>query len=210
LKQVYDNFKEDDIYELLKKENEIIQYIEKQYEKLSTIKNKLFGIYKVYSLLNIESIVLQSKIEHYKVSLTIQEDKEKENPIDKKTIEEAENIVNYFKNEMERMGEKIKNDTDILNRWDKTAQLYAVLKIYLTYGMLRPSEIIDMKITDTDEGNDKINYINVVSKKIVINNHKNDRKGPKIINITDNKLNGILWKGLNQYLITNHNNEIYT
>jgi hypothetical protein len=76
--------------------------------------------------------------------------------------------------------------------------------------MLRPSEIIDMKITDTDEGNDKINYLNVVSKKIVINNHKNDRKGPKIINITDNKLNGILWKGLNQYLITNHNNEIYT
>ena len=49
------------------------------------------------------------------------------------------------------MGEKIKKDTDILNRWDKTAQLYAVLKIYLTYGMLRPSEIIDMKITDTDE-----------------------------------------------------------
>ena len=29
LKQVYDNFKENDIYELLKKENEIINYIEK-------------------------------------------------------------------------------------------------------------------------------------------------------------------------------------
>ena len=210
LKQVIDNFKEDDIYELLKKENEIIQYIEKQYEKLSTIKNKLCGIYKVYSLLNIESIVLKSKIEDYKVSLTIQEDKEKENPIDKKTIEEAEKIVNYFKNEMEMMGEKIMNDTDILNRWDKMAQLYAVLKIYLTYGMIRPSEIMEMKITDTDEGNDKMNYINVVSKKIVINNHKNDRKGPKIINITDQKLNGILWKGLDKYLITNHNNEIYT
>jgi len=61
-------------------------------------KIKLCGMYKVYSLLNIESIVLKSKIEHYKVSLTIQEDKEKENPIDKKTIEEAENIVNYFVN----------------------------------------------------------------------------------------------------------------
>ena len=84
LKQVYDNLKEDYIYELLKKENEIIQYIEKQYEKLSTINNKLCRIYKVYSLLNIESKELKSKIEHYKVSLTIQEDKEKENPIDKK------------------------------------------------------------------------------------------------------------------------------
>ena len=108
LKQVYDNFKDEDIYELLKKENEIIEYIEKQYDKLSTINNKFCGMYKAYSLLNIESIVLKSKIEHYKVSLTIQEDKEKENPIDKKTIEEAENIVNYFKNEMEMMGEKIK------------------------------------------------------------------------------------------------------
>ena len=58
--------------------------------------------------------------------------------------------------------------------------------------MIRPSEIIDMKITDTDEHNEKINYINVASKKIVINNHKNDRKGPKIIDITDQKLNGIL------------------
>ena len=75
--------------------------------------------------------------------------------------------------------------------------------------MLRPSEIINMRITDTDEGNDTINYINVVSKKIVINNHKNDKNGPKIIDITDNKLNGILWKGLNKYLITSHNNEIY-
>ena len=78
--------------------------------------------------------------------------------------------------------------------------------------MIRPSEIMEMKITDTDEGNDTSNYtgINVVSKKIVINNHKNDRKGPKIINITDQKLNGILWKGLDKYLITNHNNEVYT
>ena len=39
----------------------------------------------------------------------------------------------------------IKKDTDILNRWDTTAQLYTGLKIYLTYGMLRPSEIINMK-----------------------------------------------------------------
>ena len=94
LKQVYDNFKEDDIYELLKKENEIIEYIEKQYEKLSTIKNKLCGIYKVYSLLNIESIVLKSKIEHYRIAQSIKEDKS--NHEDKKTIEEADTILTYF------------------------------------------------------------------------------------------------------------------
>jgi len=52
-----------------------------------------------------------------------------------------------------------------LDTWDKDAKLYAILKIYLTYGVLRPSELIDMQITDTDEGCDKINYVNVHKKK---------------------------------------------
>ena len=181
VKQVYDNFKDDDVYDLLKKENEIIEYIETKYDKLSTIKNKLCGMLKVYNLLNLESNVLKSKIDHYMVSLSIQEDKKKEDPTDKKTIKEAELIVNYFKKELGIMEDMISKDVDILNTWDKTAQLYAVLKIYLNYGMLRPSEIMDMKITDTDEGNEKKNYINVATKKIIIHNHKNNKKGTKVI-----------------------------
>jgi len=210
IKQVHDNFDEDDVNELLKKENEIIEFIETKYDKLSTIKNKLCGMLKVYNLLNLESNVLKSKIDHYMVSLSIQEDKKKEDPTDKKTIQEAELIVNYFKNELGMMEDMISKDVDILNTWDKTAQLYAVLKIYLTYGMLRPSEIMDMKITDTDEGNEQKNYINVVTKKMIIHNHKNDRKGTKVIDITDDTLNDILSRGLNNYLITNHSGEVYT
>jgi len=210
IKQVHDNFDEDDVNELLKKENEIIEFIETKYDKLSTIKNKLCGMLKVYNLLNLESNVLKSKIDHYMVSLSIQEDKKKEDPTDKKTIQEAELIVNYFKNELGMMEDTISEDVDILNTWDKTAQLYAVLKIYLTYGMLRPSEIMDMKITDTDEGNEQKNYINVVTKKMIIHNHKNDRKGTKVIDITDDTLNDILSRGLNNYLITNHSGEVYT
>ena len=37
-----------------------------------------------------------------------------------------------------------KNDTN--KKWDTQRQLYCVLKIYLNYGVLRPSEIIDMKL----------------------------------------------------------------
>jgi AraC-like DNA-binding protein len=165
---------------------------------------------KVYNLLNLESNVLKSKIDHYMISLSIQEDKKKEDPTDKKTIKEAELIVKYFKNELKTMEDTISEDVDILNTWDKTAQLYAVLKIYLTYGMLRPNEIMDMKITDTDEGNEQKNYINVATKKIIIHNHKNDKKGTKVIDITDDKLNDILSRGLNNYLITNHSGEVYT
>jgi len=210
IKQVYNNFQADDVYELLKIETEIVKFIEEKYEKHSTIKNKLCGMYKVYNLLNIESLLLKDKIDQYMVSLSIQEDKEKENSTDKKILEEAEQIVTYFKNEMDMMEDEIKNDAEILSTWNKTAQLYAVLRIYLTYDMLRPSEIIDIKITDTDEGNDKVNYINVVTKKIVINNHKNDRKGTKTIDITDNELNDILCRGEDKYLITNYSGEIYT
>jgi integrase len=199
IKQVYDNFDEEDVHILLKKENDIIEFIEKKYDKFTTIKNKLCGVYKVYNLLNLESSVLKSKIDHYMVTLSIEEDKKKENPMDKKSDEEAEQIENYFKSEL-----------GILNTWDKTAQLYAVLKIYLTYGMLRPSEIMDMKITDTDEGNEKKNYMNVATKNIVIHNHKNDRKETKVIDITDDELNNILCKGLKSYLITNHSGEVYT
>ena len=52
---------------------------------------------KVYNLLNLECTLLKSKIDHYMVTLSIEEYKKKENPIDKKTVEEAEESVNYFK-----------------------------------------------------------------------------------------------------------------
>ena len=216
VKQVHDNFKEDDVHELLKKENEIIEFIETKYEKLTTIKNKLCGILKVYNLLNLECTQLKSKIDHYMVSLSIEEDKKKENPIDKKTVVEAEQIVNYFKNELKTMEEELFKDGGSFDTYDKDMELYAILKIYLTYGVLRPSEIIDMKITGTDEGNDKVNYINVISRKIVINNHKNDKNGKKIIDITDDKLNEVLFGGfqfhecLPSYIITNQNGELYS
>ena len=84
IKQVHDNFDEDGMNQLLKKENEIIEFIETKYDKLTTIKNKLCGVLKVYNLLNLESNVLKSKIDHYMVSLSIREDKKKEDPTDKK------------------------------------------------------------------------------------------------------------------------------
>jgi len=89
----------------LKKETEIIEFIETKYDKLTTIKNKLCGMLKVYNLLCIECTQLKSKIYHYMVLQSIDEDKKKENPIDKKTVEEAEEIVNYFKKELKTMEE---------------------------------------------------------------------------------------------------------
>jgi len=207
------------VHELLKKENEIIDFIETKYDKLTTIKNKLCGMLKVYNLLCIECTQLKSKINHYMMTISIDEDKKKENPLDKKTVEEAEEIVNYFKSELKTMEDELFKDGGSFDTWDlynHDAQLYAILKIYLTYGVLRPSEIINMKITDTDEGNDKVNYINVNTKKFFLINHKNDKKGKKVIDITDDNLYEALLGGfqfhecLPSYVITNQNGELYS
>ena len=77
IKQVHDIFNEDDVHELLKKESKIIDYIETKYNKLTTIKNKLCGMLKVYNLLNLECTQLKCKIDHYMVSISIEEDKKK-------------------------------------------------------------------------------------------------------------------------------------
>jgi integrase len=127
----------------------------------------------------------------------------------KKTIEEGEEILEHCKNEMDKLGEKVKNDIQLLNTWDITVQMYCVLKIYLDIGNLRGDEVVDMKILDTDT-EDKINYINTTTKKIIIKNHKTEKsQGTRIIDIEDKKLMGILRKGLGKYLITDTNGELF-
>jgi len=187
--------------DLLDKEKEIIEYLEKEYKTTSTLKNKLCGIYKCYTLLNVESKLLKDKIESYNITQAIIEDKK--NQEEKEPIEETDKILDYFKNELKQMGKNLNN------KWDTQRQLYCVLKIYLNYGVLRPSELIDMKITTTDEGNENINYINYDTKMIVINKHKNDRNGPKRIEIKDRYLMEQLHKGIDKYLICNSKNELY-
>ena len=56
--------------------------------------------------MNIESKLLNDKVEHYKITQTIIEDKS--NQEDKKTIEEADKILDYFKNELKEMDKKFK------------------------------------------------------------------------------------------------------
>jgi integrase len=212
IKDVYTHFKIIDIRELLiTKEQEIINYIETKYiKKLSTKKNKVCCFYKAYKLLNIESELFKKTIEKYRIKLIIQIDEDKD--IKKQTIDEGEKIINDFNNYLNELKETLSNNHtsgEAITNWTQDTQLYALLKIYLTYGVLRPSEIIDCKITDTDDNNDKINYINLKTKKIVINNHKNDRNGSKIIDITDPHLIKVLRLGLNNNLITKNDGKLY-
>ena len=99
--------------------------------------------------------------------MTIQIDEEKDSK--KQTIDEGDKIIEDFNNKLNDLKETLLNNhtsQEPIKDWTQDTQLYALLKIYLTYGVLRPSEITDCKITDTDENNEKINYINIKTKKI--------------------------------------------
>jgi hypothetical protein len=51
---------------------------------------------------------------------------------------------------------------------------------------LRPSKIIDSKITDYGDDN-TTNYMHVSTKQIEIRKHKNERNGEKVIDISSDK-----------------------
>jgi hypothetical protein len=76
----------------------------------------------------VESKLLKDKIESYNITQAIIEDKK--NHEGKEPIEEADIILNYFKNELKQMGKNLNN------KWDTQRQLYCVLKIYLNYGVI--------------------------------------------------------------------------
>jgi len=118
-----------------------------------------------------ESKLLKDRIQHYKTLLKVKQEADKEKVMDKKTIEDGEEILNHCKKEMIKLGDTLKNDINLLNTWDISVQMYCILKIYLEIGNLRGGEIIDMKILDTDT-EDKINCINVKTNKIIVRNHK--------------------------------------
>jgi hypothetical protein len=194
IQQVFEYFKVQTIHELL--EQDIIDYIEEKYESISTIKNKLCAMYKVYKLLNIENELFKSKIDYYVNKQTLHQDKHRE--LNKKTTAEGNAIIEYFE-------KKIAELETVQGNWTQQNQLYCILKIYLTYGVLRPSELLDCSVTEKDcEGN----HINILTKKIVIHHHKNDRKGKKVIDI-DDELVECLRKGLGRYLVTNQSDKLY-
>ena len=160
--------------------------------------------------MNIESELFKNKIDFYSTKQTLKQEETKEES--KKTIEEGNAIVEHFEKLLAELKTTIQNDINendnaMLNNWDVKVQLYCVLTIYLKYGVIRSSELINCLVTDCD-CDDTTNYINVNTKQIVINNHKNDRNGKKVIDIDDKKLLGILRKGIGKFLITNQQGEL--
>jgi hypothetical protein len=141
--------------------------------------------------------LFKSKIDYYVNKQTLHQDKHRE--LNTKTFAEGNSIIEYFEKKMTEL-------ETVQGNWGQQNKLNCILEIYLTYGVLRPSELLDCEITENDckEGN----HINILTNQIVIHHHKSDSKGKKVIQI-DDELVECLGKGFGEYLVTNQSDKLY-
>lgn len=171
----------------------ICDYIESNWNSISTIKTKLCAIKKIYSIIQLDTTLFQERIKHYLTLNKINVDK-KDN---QKTIQEGQQLLEHFQHQLNLLEE------------EKDYQYFCLLKIYLTLGVLRRNEVLYMKVLDTDT-DEKINYIDLNKKQIIIRNHKTETTLPeRIIDIQDETLLNTLPQLLNQYLITDKKGQPY-
>lgn len=204
-KDVANHFKIDNVVELLTtQDKEIIDYLVNKYKEIKTQKNKICCVYKCYKLLNIENELFKSTIQNYSKPIMIENDKEKQE--NKKSLSEAIEMIEYFESRETEINETIISNPSLIDEWSSEVQMSCLLKLYLNYGVLRPGELLDCKIVNNETL--ETNYIDISKKQLIINVHKNDRKGSKTIDL-DDKFIKILSKGLGKYFIHRKDNKLY-
>ena len=77
-----------------------------------------------------ESKLLKDRIQHYKVLMKIKQDADKEKVMDKKSIEEGKETLNYCKNEMDKLGYTLKNDVNLLNSWNYRSNVLCIKNLF--------------------------------------------------------------------------------
>ena len=201
IKQLFNHFNFYYVKEFLYNENLIIEYLEENYKNYSTLKGKLSSVLKVFKMFNKSSNQLKKKINDLLILDEIQTSKNTQE--NKKTQEEGNEIITYFKNEYNELKEVIKR-----NNYNQDFKFFSLLHIYLLYGVIRPDEMINIKILNYDDGDDK-NYINIKKGVLIINNHKNETKtGTKKILLHKETIE-YLKNGLDKSLITSKQEKPY-
>ena len=97
-------------------------------------------------------------------------------------------ILEHLNEIIKTLGDKIKENLDLLIGWKQEVQLYCVLKIYTTLGVPPTSELIQIQITP---------YTSSIGSYTI-----KDKKMLGSYTIKDKKLLGILRLGIGHYLIS--------
>jgi integrase len=185
-KNIHNHFKADDYRQLLNDPQHIINYIYETYDKDSTKKNHtstLLYIMKSFCP-NDENEIKICELNKV-LSNNLIAKRSNDNDDNKLPIGKAYALMSFMK--------------------EKKDDVFAHL--VLNYGVLRPDELYGLKVLDTD--NDTDNYINISTKKLIINQHKTLRQyGIKKIKMDDEIINMVKAK-LGGHVFTNQKNEPY-
>ena len=106
IKQIFNHFNFYYVKEFIYNEHLIIEYLEENYKNYSTLKGKLSSILMVFKIVNKDAPKIKKKIN----DLLILNEIETHNNIEKnkKTQEEGDEIITYFKNEYDKLKAVIK------------------------------------------------------------------------------------------------------
>mmetsp|Transcript_10377 Transcript_10377/g.13550 ORF Transcript_10377/g.13550 Transcript_10377/m.13550 type:complete len:444 (+) Transcript_10377:2383-3714(+) len=185
-KNIHNHFKADDYRQLLKDPQPIINFIYATYDKDSSKKSHtstLLFILKSFCPNDENEIKICELNKVLSNNLTAK--RSNENDDNKLPIGKAYALMEHMKSK--------KNDV--------------FAHLVLNYGVLRPDELYNLKVLDTD--NDEDNYINISTKMLIINKHKTLRQyGVKRIKMDDEIINMVKDK-LGGHVFTNQKNEPY-
>lgn len=191
------------------KTTEIIDYLVNTYKNYRTLLIKLCSLLKIYRILNLsQGLIFQISdlMEKTKLKLMISQDKSHKEQVFNKPSHEGESILLQMKNKLDDLKQILQKSPEMLENWNQTAQLYAVLSLWSCCGILRPAEMRTIKILETDDENTE-NFVDLQQKKLIIKNHKTSfSAGVKMIDLPD-EITTILKNGVNKFLILNSRGE---
>ena len=165
-----------DTYNSKEKRTKILETI-KQIDGFSSRKQHLCAMKKVLEQLNIEDIEVNKEVENI-----VKETQDKtaiESKQNLRPIKEAFTIMEWLETKLDYY----KKCTLLVPESTWHCQMWAILELYLKYGVLRSSEFREMMVEDEyeydsekDLYNQKWNKYYVKSNKMVIVNHKTNKK----------------------------------
>jgi hypothetical protein len=90
--------------------------------------------------------------------------------------------------------------TQISDEYDHKRSMCALSYLLLNFGAERPAELMKVVIRDTDD--DELNYVNITTKQMVINEHKNKNKSKQArVFDLDDKFIDLVKSGIGLHLI---------
>lgn len=185
----------------------ILKYGRDKYAKDSTYRNfisTLSKMFRMYELPNHDKVVKALKDANTKLTFE-QDDKERIPP------GEAERLLQKLCEVYNCCGEHV-DDSEEYTEYDCH---YLLCQLFFEYGAQRPGELLNMRIVNENimdmmgERMNEVNYINIDTMNMVVNNHKNASKyGMRVVDVS--KLDkDVLRKGLTHTFIVNKNGRKY-